>query len=111
MSRAVRSLVRLLILHHIDGVCRASAPRDVVAEAVNSMVTRALGVFSEYAAYRLALLPVDAPRRPARQALPAVPARRALPPSQRRFREPLAIEAVPAVMPPVGQQFRQYEEG
>jgi hypothetical protein len=108
VSRAVRSLTLLLFLHHIDGVCRASAPRDVVAEAVNGMVTRALGVFSEYATYRLASLPVDAPRRPAVDA-PRRPACKSLPPS-RRLRDPLVIEPAPVVVPVV-EQVQQYEEG
>lgn len=110
MSRTVRSLVRLLLCHHIENVCRPGAPRDVVAEAVNGMVTRALGVFSEYAAYRLASLPVDAPRRGERSALPPSRPRSSLSPA-RRVREPLAVEPAPVVVPPVVEQIRQYEEG
>ena len=110
MSRPVRWLTLLLFLHHIDGVCRASAPRDVVADAVNNMVTRTLAVFSDFAAYRLASLPVDAPRRGDRSALPLPRPRSSLRPA-RRVREPLVIEPVPTVVPPVVEQIRQYEEG
>lgn len=110
MSRLSRVLMLTMLLHHIDNVCRPAAPRDVVADAVKGMVERSLSVFSGYAAHRLASLPVDAPRRPARSALPSSrSARPGLPPSRRRGK-PLEIEAAP-VVPLVIEQVRQYEKG
>lgn len=113
MTRVVRLFVALLLLHHIDNVCRPAAPRDSVADAVTGAIVRILSGFAEHAAHRVALVGflgapdtpegVTAPRRAVR------PARSVRPP--RSVRQPVrAIEAAPVVPVTVIEQVHQYDE-
>lgn len=91
MSRLSRQLACVLLLHHIDGVCRV-ARGDAVADAMSVIVAS----FAEQAA----ALVVGAPRRSARAALP-----------RHQARPRPAIEAAPAVHLSVAEQVAQYDEG
>lgn len=114
MSRLTRVLMLTALLHHIEGVCRPSAPPVGLADFYRSAVARIMGGLAEHAEHRIALAGFRAPDsladavtspRPAvaktpRPAVAQRPARSTRP----------ALPVAPAVQPALEQQLRQHQQ-